>query len=70
MYKKQQMQNNMMTTQIINPQEQIKKVIFGDSITNFSRYHKNIFDQKIEDRRARFKYFPGTFSQDILHYVN
>ena len=33
--------------------------IFGDSIRNFSRYHKNIFNQKIEDRKARFKYFPG-----------
>ena len=45
-------------------------VIFGDCITDFSRYHKNIFSQKIEDRKARFKYFPGTLSRDILHYVN
>ena len=45
-------------------------VIFGDSITNFSRYHKNIFNQKIEDSKARFKYFLGTLSWDILHYVN
>ena len=33
-------------------------VIFGDSITNFSRYHKNIFNKKIEDRKGRFRYFP------------
>ena len=44
--------------------------IFGDSITNFSRYHKNIFNQKIDDRKARFKYFPGALSRDILHSVN
>ena len=34
-------------------------VISGESITNFSRYHKNTFNQKTEDRRAKFKYFPG-----------
>ena len=45
-------------------------VIYGDSITNFSRYRKNIFNQKIEDRKARFKYFPGALSRDILHYIN
>ena len=45
-------------------------VIFGDSITNFSRYHKNIFNQKIDDRKATFKYFPGALSRDILHSVN
>ena len=45
-------------------------VIFGDSITNFSRYHQNIFIQKIEDRRARVKYFLGSLSRDILFYVN
>ena len=44
--------------------------IFGDSITNFSRYHRNIFNQKIEDRKPRFKYFPGALSRDMLHYVN
>ena len=44
-------------------------VIFGDSITNFSRY-KNIFNQKIDDCKPRFKYFPGALSRDILHYVN
>ena len=45
-------------------------VIFGDSITNFSRYHKNIFNQKNKDRGASFKYFPGALSRGILHYVN
>ena len=41
-------------------------VIFGGNITNFSRYHKDIFNQKIEDRRARFKYFQGALSRNIL----
>ena len=45
-------------------------VIFGESITNLSRYHKNIFNQKTEDCRARFKYSPGSLSGDILHNVN
>ena len=44
-------------------------VIFGDSITNFSRCHKNIFNKKIDVRKARFKYFPGVLSRDILYYV-
>ena len=47
-----------------------KIVIFGDCITNFSKYHKNIFNQKIDDHKARFKYFPGALSRDISHYVN
>ena len=37
-------------------------VSFSDSITNFSRYHNNIFIQKTEDCKARFKYFPGALS--------
>ena len=45
-------------------------VIFGYSITNFSRYHKIIFNKKIEDRRTRLKYFPGALSWNIEHYVN
>ena len=45
-------------------------VIFGDSITNFSRYYKNNFNQKIEDRKARFKYFPCALPRDMLYYVN
>ena len=32
-------------------------VIFSDSVTNFSRHHINIFNQKIKDRRARFNIF-------------
>ena len=44
--------------------------IFRDSITNFSRYHKKIFNQNIDDRKARFKYFPCALSRNILHYVN
>ena len=45
-------------------------VIFGYSITNFSRYHKIILNKKIEDRRKRLKYFPGALSRDIEYYVN
>ena len=29
-----------------------------------------IFNQKIEDRKARSKYFPCALSRDILHYIN
>ena len=45
-------------------------VTFDDSITNFSRYYKNIFNKNIEDRTARFEYFVNTSSQDMLHYIN
>ena len=48
-------------------------VIFGDSITNVSRYYKNNFNQKFQNRKGRFKYFPGTLSRDILQiqlYIN
>ena len=27
-------------------------------------------NQKIDDRKARFEYFPGALSRDILRYVN
>ena len=45
-------------------------IAFGDSMTHFSRYYKAIFKQKIEDDRARFKYFLDALSRDMLHYVN
>ena len=48
-------------------------VIFGDSIKNDSRYYKNNFNQKFQNRKGRCKYFPGTLSRVILQiqlYIN
>lgn len=45
-------------------------LIFADRITTFSRFHDNIFNQKVKDYRSRLKYFKGAFSLDIVHYVN
>ena len=41
-------------------------VIFGDSLVNFNR--KKIYN--IYNGSARFKYFPGATSKDLLHYVD
>lgn len=43
-------------------------VIFGDSITNVSRYQKTIFNQKIQN--LRFKNFPGALSPGSMHHIN
>ena len=45
-------------------------MIFDDSITNFSRYCKSIFNQSINNCTAKSWYFERTLSQHILHYGN
>ena len=45
-------------------------VVFDDSIPNFSRKCKYDFNRNIISGRARFKYFPGATSKDLLCYVD
>ena len=45
-------------------------MIFDDSITNFSRYYKSIFNQNINNCAAKSWYFESTLSQHILNYGN
>ena len=45
-------------------------VIFGDSLVNFSRKTKYNINSSLNNGSARFKYFPGATSKDLLHYVD
>ena len=44
-------------------------VIFGDSLINFNRKIKYNINRSLNNGSARFKYFPGATSTDLLHYV-
>ena len=44
-------------------------VIFGNSLVNFNRKTKYI-NISLNNGSARFKYFPGATSKDLLHYVD
>ena len=45
-------------------------VIFGDSIVNFNRLIKYKINKRLQSGRARFRYFPGAISKDLLHYID
>ena len=45
-------------------------VIFGDSIVNFNRQIKYKINKGLQSGRARFKYFPGTTSKDLLNHID
>ena len=45
-------------------------VIFGDSLVNFNRKTKYNIHRSLNNGSARFKYFPGATSKDLLHYVD
>ena len=45
-------------------------VIFGDSLVNFNRKTKYNINRSLNNESARFKYFPGATSKDLLHYVD
>ena len=45
-------------------------VIFGDSLVNFNRKTKYNINSSLNNGSARFKYFPGATSKDLLHYVD
>ena len=45
-------------------------VISGDSLVNFKRKTKYNINSSLNNRSARFKYFPGATSKDMLHYVD
>ena len=45
-------------------------VIFGDSIVNFSTKLKYNINRALTNGRARFKYFPGATSKELLHYID
>ena len=44
--------------------------IFGDSLVNFNRKTKYNTNCSLNNGSARFKYFPGATSKDLLHYVD
>ena len=44
--------------------------IFGDSLVNLSRKTKYNINSSLNNGSARFKYFPGVTSKDMLHYVD
>ena len=45
-------------------------LIFGDSLANFNRKTKYNVNRSLNNGSARFKYFPGATSKDLLHYVD
>ena len=46
-------------------------IVFGDSIPNFSKSSKNEINRKLVSRgTAKFKYFPGATSKDLLQYID
>ena len=45
-------------------------VIFDDSIVNFSTKLKYNISRALTNGRARFKYFPGATSKELLHYID
>ena len=46
------------------------KVIFRDSIVNVSTKLKYNINGALSNERARFKYFPGATSKELLHYFD
>ena len=47
-----------------------KVVIFGNSLVNYNRKTKYNINRSLNNGSARFKYFPGGTSKDLLHYVH
>ena len=45
-------------------------VIFEVSLVNFNRKAKYNITRSLNNGSARFKYFPGATSKDLLHYVD
>ena len=45
-------------------------VIFEVSLVNFNRKGKYNINRSLNNGSARFKYFPGATSKDLLHYVD
>ena len=44
--------------------------IFGDIIVTFSTKLKYNINRALTNGRARFKYFPGATSKELLHYID
>lgn len=45
--------------------------VFGDSLLNFGKNTKNEINRKLTGKgRAKFKYFPGATSKDLLCYID
>ena len=45
------------------------KIVFNDSIASFTRNIRSNFNIQLNEGRARFKYFPGATSNDLLFYI-
>ena len=44
-------------------------IVFSDSIASFTRNIRSNFKNQLKEGRARFKYFPGATSNDLLFYI-
>ena len=49
------------------PRENV--LILSDSVVNFNRKIKCKISKGLQSERARFIYFPGATSKDLLHYI-
>ena len=43
--------------------------VFSDRIASFTRNIRSNFNNQLKEGRARFKYFPGATSSDLLFYI-
>ena len=51
----------------VMPRENV--LILSDSVVNFNRKIKCKISKGLQSGRARFIYFPGATSKDLLHYI-
>ena len=58
------------TVQLNSARTSNNAVILGDSIVNFSTKLKCNINRALTNGRARFKYFPGATSKELLHYID
>ena len=58
------------TTVPSNSARTSNKVIFRDSIVNVSTKFKYNINGALSNERARFKYFPGATSKELMHYFD
>ena len=58
------------TVQLNSARTSNNAVVLGDSIVNFSTKLTYNINRALTNGRARFKYFPGATSKELLHYID
>ena len=58
------------TVQLNSARTSNNAVVLGYSIVNFSTKLKYNINRALTNGRARFKYFPGATSKELLHYID